>query len=410
MLSSPSSASTSLLLSTLDTAGGSRRGDPGRSIGVRRACDARTGLVDKREREALGATRARRDGKRAPHTLAEATVDACLFAVLTRRVGVEVREFGVEVLGVLAVLESEGLVSRRRSRGRSGVVVIAIVIVAIAIVVVVVYILDLVAIVVRRIGTVVRAGIGGVCSTISTISINSASGAGGSDPCLRVRCGRAGDAGPGLVDQGQREALSPARTGSDCELAADTLGKATIDARLVTIRALRVRIKTGKLGVQILGVFAVLESKRLGICWGGSWGLLGSFGRCRWGGFRCRFRCVLDLVVITIPLDTTSGTSGSDTSFSILWSSAGDAGARLVDKGEGEALSAARASNWRELAVNALSEPAVNARVLARIAVGVGIKSGELGTVVVVLVSNRPDRCRKSLRTSGPGHPCHSEE
>jgi len=230
---------------TLDATGSTCIGNPGRSIGISRASDARTSLINERESKALGATRALSNRKLAPDALGEPAVDACLLAIAARRVGAESRKFGVESLRIFAILEGEGLRvgrgSRRRCRWwRSGFVVC---------------------------GLVVRVG---RWRWRVTSTSDPTGGTGGSDACLGVGVGRAGDAGSGLVHQRQREALGTARTLRNCEFATHTVGKATADACLITSLARRVCVEGAELGVQRLCVFAVLECKRLSTCWG-SW-------------------------------------------------------------------------------------------------------------------------------------------
>ena len=374
------------VLSTLDTTGGPGSGDPGRSIGFRRASDARTRLVNKWEREALGAARARRDCKLAADTLRKPAVDARLLAVLARRIGVLARKFSVEVLGIFAVLESEGLSIwwgggrllrwfrcgrfRRRCRRRC--------------------VLDIV--VVARIVVVVSLIVVAVVAVIA-IPLNATCSPGSGDPGRSICFRRASNARTRLVNKWESEALGATRARRDCKLAADTLRKPAVDARLLAILARRIGVLARKFSVEVLGIFAVLESEGLSIWWGGG-RLLRWFGCGRFRR-RCGRRRVLDIVVIAriivvvalivvaliaTPLDAPSGTGGGDASLGILLSSAGDTGARLVDEGEGEALSAARAPNFGELAIHALSESTINARVIAPLARRVGSQGGEVGT------------------------------
>jgi hypothetical protein len=100
-----------LLRLTLNTPSSTRGGDPGGSIGLRRASDGRAGAVNKRERKALGTSCALAKLETAIDALSETAIDTCHFSTLARRVYVESAELGIQLLGVNAVLESETTVT-----------------------------------------------------------------------------------------------------------------------------------------------------------------------------------------------------------------------------------------------------------------------------------------------------------
>lgn len=69
--------------------------------------------------------------------------------------------------------------------------------------------------------------------------------------------------------------------------------------------------------------------------------------------------------ITTLAVDATVDAGSGETGSSVLRGVAGDAGARLVDEGEDEALTIACALAHLELAANALGKAALDAGLLA---------------------------------------------
>ena len=98
----------------------------------------------------------------------------------------------------------------------------------------------------------------------------------------------------------------------------------------------------------------------------------------------CLCRCVLS-IDIPIPSDTTSGTGVGNKSFRVLLRGAADSGARFINKWEGIALKATSAGSQDEMAINTLSERAMNARIFAVVARGVRREGREVDTAKISL-------------------------
>jgi hypothetical protein len=94
---------------TSDAALSAGRSDAGSGILQGGAGHRRPSLVDEGEREALRAGGARDCRELAADTLREAAADTCLLAIVARGAGIQARELLVQRLGVLAVLQSEGV-------------------------------------------------------------------------------------------------------------------------------------------------------------------------------------------------------------------------------------------------------------------------------------------------------------
>jgi hypothetical protein len=206
-------------------------GDAGITISSSSAGDASTGLVNEREGGAGGSTSALGQDEFSTNALSEGVTNASLLTVSAGGGGGETSELLVQGLGVLAILESEGLGTSRGSGGgrlRSS-----------------------------RLGS---SRLGGGSSVVNGRG-GSSSGTGSGNASVTVSGGGAGDASAGLVDERESSAGGSTGASSQGELATNALSERVTNTCLFTISASGAGSEASEFLVQCDRVLAVLEGE-----------------------------------------------------------------------------------------------------------------------------------------------------
>jgi hypothetical protein len=201
-------------------------GDAGITISSSSAGDASTGLVNEREGGAGGSTSALGQDEFSTNALSEGVTNASLLAVSAGGGGGETSELLVQGLGVLAILESEGLGTSRGSGG----------------------------------GRLRSSRLGGGSSVVNGRG-GSSSGTGSGNASVTVSGGGAGDASAGLVDERESSAGGSTSTSSQGELATNALSERVTNTCLFTISASGAGSEASEFLVQCDRVLAVLEGE-----------------------------------------------------------------------------------------------------------------------------------------------------
>jgi hypothetical protein len=208
-------------------------GDAGITISSSGAGDASTGLVNEREGGAGGSTSALGQDEFSTDALSEGVTNASLLAGSAGGGGGETGELLVQGLGVLAVLEGEGLGTGSGGSGSRG----------------------------GRLGSGRLGGRLGDGSSVVNGRGGSSSGTGSGNAGITISSSGAGDASTGLVDERESSAGGSTGASSQGELATNALSERVTNTCLFTISASGAGSEASEFLVQCDRVLAVLEGE-----------------------------------------------------------------------------------------------------------------------------------------------------